>query len=148
MVDGVEDTNRKSNEVYAKAFYRWIPAVQNDFAARIDWCTALKFEDANHRPVAKLAGAAIRSVKPGEKVTLTASATDPDGDELNFRWWQYHEADSAAAIVAITNATSQDQASFVVPNEPGKQLHIILEVTDDGVPTLVGYQRVIFDVKL
>jgi PelA/Pel-15E family pectate lyase len=34
----------------------------------------------------------------------------------------------------------------VVPDEPGKQVHIILEVTDDGDPPLKGYQRIIFNI--
>jgi hypothetical protein len=35
----------------------------------------------------------------------------------------------------------------VVPDEPGKQVHIILEVTDDGDPPLKGYQRIIFNIS-
>ena len=45
------------------------------------------------------------------------------------------------------NADSLDKASFVVPNEPGKQVQIILEVTDNGTPPLTGYQRVICNIK-
>ncbi|MEO8352894.1 MAG: hypothetical protein ABI680_14270 [Chthoniobacteraceae bacterium] len=55
--------------------------------------------------------------------------------------------DSAVANVTIANPDSLDQASFVAPNEPGKQVHIILEVTDNGTPPLVGYQRIICDIK-
>jgi hypothetical protein len=65
---------------------------------------------------------------------------------LTYRWWQYHEADSVKAEITITDANAQ-QASFVVPDEPGKQIHIILEVTDDGTPPLVGYQRIICNIK-
>jgi len=86
-------------------------------------------------------------VKPGETVKLAATATDPDGDELTFRWWQYSEADSAAATVTIAGSNSADEASFVVPDEPGKQVHIILEVTDNGSPPLVRYQRIIYNIK-
>ncbi|MGD9171720.1 MAG: hypothetical protein PVI97_16985, partial [Candidatus Thiodiazotropha sp.] len=86
-------------------------------------------------------------VSAGETITLDASTTvDPDGDNLTYSWWQYHEADSAEAEVTIANNTSSNGASFVVPNEPGKQVHIILEVSDDGNPPLKGYQRIIFDI--
>jgi hypothetical protein len=101
------------------------------------------FKEANHAPVAKVKGALMRNVKAGETVKLAATATDPDGDTLTCKWWQYADADSATAIVAIANSDSLDQAGFVVPNEPGKQIHIILEVTDNGEPSLVGYRRVI-----
>jgi hypothetical protein len=129
-----------------KMYWRWIPAAQNDFAARLDWCVK-EFKDANHPPVAKLKGPLKRSVKAGETVKLEAIATDPDGNKLTCKWWQYADADSAAATVAIANSDSLDQASFVVPNEPGKQVHVILEVTDNGTPALAGYQRVICNIK-
>ncbi len=131
---------------YLKPQWRWIGAIQNDFAARADWCVK-DFQEANHAPVAKVEGTLTREVKPGETVKLAATATDPDGDGLSFRWWQYFEADSAAATVTIRRSDSADEASFVAPGEPGKQIHIILEVTDDGTPPLVGYQRIICNIK-
>jgi hypothetical protein len=129
-----------------KMYWRWIPAAQNDFAARLDWCVK-EFKDANHAPVAKVQGALKCDVKPGETVNLAATATDPDGNQLTSKWWQYAEADSAVATVNIANRGSLDKASFVAPNEPGKQVHIILEVTDNGRPALTGYQRVICNIK-
>jgi hypothetical protein len=80
-------------------------------------------------------------------VKLAATATDPDGDKLTGTWWQYGDADSATATVPIANSDSLEQASFVAPDEPGKQVHIILEISDNGVPPLVGYQRVICNIK-
>lgn len=129
-----------------KMYWRWIPAAQNDFAARLDWCVK-EFKDANHPPVAKVKGALKREVKPGEIVKLEATATDPDNNKLTCRWWQYADADSATNAVTIARADSLNQASFVVPNEPAKQVHIILEVTDDGTPPLVGYRRVICNIQ-
>ncbi|TWU18768.1 DUF1593 domain-containing protein [Allorhodopirellula heiligendammensis] len=129
-----------------KMFWRWVPAAQNDFAARMDWCVN-DFANANHAPVAKLKGSNQRQVKPGETVMLGAVATDPDGDKVTFRWWQYSDADSAEARVTIAQSDSANEASFVAPDDPGKQVHIILEVTDNGTPELVGYQRVVCDIK-
>ena len=129
-----------------KMYWRWVPAAQNDLAARMDWCVK-EFKDANHAPVARVKGALQRDVKPGETVKLEAAASDPDGNKLTCKWWQYADADSAAGTVAIANANSLDKASFVVPSEPGKQVHIILEVTDNGTPPLVGYQRIICNIK-
>jgi hypothetical protein len=144
LVDAADDAPAHPEH---KAFWRWIPAAQNDFAARMDWCLAANFAGANHNPVATVAGTLVRTVAPGETVTLDASpSTDPDGNQITFKWWQYCEADPAENRVTITNANAKT-ASFVVPNEPGKQLHIILEVTDDGAPPLTHYQRVICDIK-
>jgi hypothetical protein len=128
-----------------KQFRRWIDAVNRDFEARMDWCVK-EFKDANHAPIARVAGLLDRTVKPGETVRLDASGTtDPDGNKPAFKWWQYHEADTATTRVAIANADSP-LASFAAPDEPGKQLHLILEVTDDGGPALTSYQRVIVTI--
>ena len=82
-----------------------------------------------------------------EAVLLSAAGTsDPDEDALTYRWWQFEEADSAESRVDIDNA-GQQEASFVVPNEPGKQIHIILEVTDHGTPPLVRYQRIVCNIE-
>ncbi len=129
-----------------KMFWRWVPAAQNDFAARLDWCVK-GFEEANHPPVVKLEGDSIRAVKAGETIQLAASASDPDRNKLSYRWWQYADADSALSTITINNSESLKQATFVVPTEPRKQLNIILEVTDNGTPALVGYQRLICNIQ-
>ena len=131
---------------YLKPQWRWIGALQNDFAARADWCVK-EFNEANHAPVVQVDSELTRDVSPGETVKLAATATDPDGNELMFQWWQYFEADSAGATVTVGGSDSENEARFIAPNEPGKQIHIILEVTDDGTPPLVGYQRIICNIK-
>ena len=142
----VTDKDLKDDGDRNKMYWRWIPAAQNDFAARMDWCVK-EFKDANHAPVAEVMGDLKREVKPGETVQLAATVSDPDGDTLTSKWWQYADADSATTTVTIANSDSLDKANFVAPKEIGKQIHVILEVTDDGVPALTGYQRVIFEVK-
>jgi hypothetical protein len=34
-----------------KQYCRWLPAVQNDWAARADWMVTSNYADANHQPV-------------------------------------------------------------------------------------------------
>ena len=67
---------------------------------------------------------------------LEAIATDPDGNKLTAKWWQYADADSAVATVAIANADSLDKASFVAPERTRQTVQIILEVTDNGTPVV------------
>ncbi|WP_326762925.1 DUF1593 domain-containing protein [Streptomyces phaeochromogenes] len=129
-----------------KTYWRWIPAAQNDFAARMDWAVTDKYRDANHAPVARAADQLRRTVRPGSTVTLNVSpSSDPDGDRLSYSFWQYGDADSAATNVSIKDAT-KPKASFLVPNEPGKQIQVIAEVKDDGTPALTSYQRYIFTI--
>ena len=79
---------------YFKPMWRWSDALQNDFAARADWCVQ-SFEEANHPPVVKLKNALDISAKPGDKIQLSAKETsDPDGDKLTIQWWQYKEPDT------------------------------------------------------
>jgi hypothetical protein len=107
------------------------------------------YKEANHPPVVKLAHALDLKVQPGQKVSLSASGTtDPDGDELTYRWWQYQQADTYEGAIDIVNARKQD-ASITVPGHgsKGKTIHIICEVTDKGTPPLTRYQRVVVEIE-
>jgi hypothetical protein len=66
---------------------------------------------------------------------------------LAFRWWQDRDAGTVDSAVEIRNSNTVDQASFVVPNQPGRTMHIILEVTDHGAPPLVSYRRIVFTLR-
>jgi hypothetical protein len=133
--------------------WRWREAYQHDFAARMDWCVAETFEKANHNPIAVFQGdkskrVAQMLVKPGQRVTLSAAGTsDPDGDDVSYHWFVYNEAGTFKGNVAIENSESAE-ASFIAPqvNEP-KSLHIILQVKDNGRPSLYSYRRVIVTVE-
>lgn len=53
----------------------------------------------------------------------------------------------ASANVTIASPDAQTGASFALPAEPGKEVHIILEVTDKGSPPLTRYQRVVVKIQ-
>jgi hypothetical protein len=126
---------------------RWIEDLQSDFAARADWCIS-DYKQANHAPVIKLNGAFDISAKPGATIKLSASATDPDGNQVYYSWWQYKEAGTFSGNVIITGVDKKD-ASIIVPAgaEKGKTIHLILEVTDNGRPNLTRYKTVIVTVS-
>jgi hypothetical protein len=125
---------------------RWVDVLQHDFAARADWCV-MSYEEANHAPLVKLNHPQDIVVKPGKKVTLSGSATDPDGDTVTYKWWQYEEVDTFKGKIVIQNPDKQ-KASFTVPKtaKAGDTIHLILEVADAGTPSLTRYQRVIATV--
>ncbi len=134
--------------------WRWREAFQNDFAARMDW-TINDYKNANHPPVAKLSCPAEMTAKVGDTINLSAMASsDPDGDELQFKWYYYPEPGTFNTATArngnpikIENA-DKAEASFVVPKtERYGTMHFIVEVTDKGTPSLTRYQRVIVNVE-
>ena len=126
---------------------RWIDALQNDFAARADWCVK-DYNHANHAPVVKLNCAVNITATRGQLVKLGAAATDPDRDSLRYHWWQYEEAGTYPGNVEMQTGGYKN-ASFVVPHDAkaGSTIHIILEVRDSGSPQLTRYQAVIVTVK-
>ena len=133
---------------WSKPLWRWTQAFQNDWAARADWCVT-DYAQANHPPVAKLAHKPDLRAKAGDTVRLSAKgSSDPDGDTLSYKWWQYNEPGSYQGALAIKNAARQ-QASFAVPNDARRDqtVHVICEVTDTGTPPLTRYQRVIVEFK-
>jgi len=146
MREGTTTTAEQRLE-YFKPVSRWADVLQNDFAARADWCVK-SYEEANHPPVVVLANPLNVRGRPGDTVRLSAQGTgDPDGDELKYRWWQYREAGSYDGSVEILDAGKQD-ASFAVPGDAhrGNTMHVICEVTDNGTPSLARYQRVIVEI--
>jgi hypothetical protein len=141
--------------------WRWRRAFQNDFAARMQWSVTPDPKQANHAPAAVLNGRrGIAPVEitacPGKPVALSAAgSSDRDGNGLTFRWFGYREASGlyapelklssgeGEAITATVGATANvDQ--FTPP--AAYKLHVILEVVDDGSPSLVSYRRAIITV--
>jgi len=153
---GARDTVTAENGMtYTSAqatIWRWREAYQHDFAARMDWCVADSYDQANHNPVAVLQGdrskaVATMTVKSGDRVNLDAGGSyDPDKNKLFYRWFVYKEAGTVKDTVEIQNNTSS-KAYLVAPSvkEPGV-IHVILEVKDDGEPCLYSYRRIIITI--
>jgi len=113
----------------------------------MDWCIA-DYENANHPPVAQVTHANAITAKPGETITLDASASnDPDGDRLSYQWIHYREAGTHPAWVNV-NEPNQAKTSVTLPKVTVPvSLHFVVAVTDDGEPKLTRYQRVVISVK-
>lgn len=126
---------------------RWIIDIQNDWAARADWCVK-EFKEANHPPCVVLDHDSDLTAKPGQHLNLSAKATrDPDGDALDFQWWHYAAAGTYSNVQVIEKPTSTE-CSVAMPEDarPGDTLHFVCTVTDDGAPPLTRYARVVITV--
>jgi hypothetical protein len=137
----------KTQENDKATLYRWRADFQNDFAARMDWCTS-SFEEANHAPVVVLSHPNQLSAKSGDWVNLEAIDTyDPDGDSFSFLWFSYTEAGTYGQEVGL-GAENVHKVGFRAPNVEGREtIHMILKVTDKGEPPMTSYQRVIVTVE-
>ena len=131
---------------------RWNQQRNLDFAARMDWCVK-NYANANHNPLARLNGDGSTrvleiTVAAGRTVNLSAEgSSDPDGDDLSYRWWQYRQAGSYEGAVSISNSASKN-AAFTAPSlSSSGTIHIILEVTDGGHPSLTSYRRLVVTVN-
>lgn len=144
-VMGIDSVYHTGNQA---TIWRWREAYQNDFAARMDWCVK-SYKEANHPPVAKLAHTNTIQVKSDEKVNLSAKgSTDPDGNALRYDWMYYAEPSTYGNKNGIQiRDKTKDQAWFTAPKVTKPEtIHVVLTVTDNGIPALTRYQRVIVTV--
>jgi hypothetical protein len=130
--------------------WRWRDAFQRDFQARMDWCVKAP-DEANHPPVAVCHDDTTETIltenaSPDDTIRLSAAGSrDPDGDALSYRWWVYREAGSYRGEPVIDSSKSPQVSIDLPPRETG-DIHLILEVTDNGQPPLTSYRRVIVHV--
>ena len=115
---------------YKQRFY---PDELNDFMARMQWAAEGK---GNLNPYVVISNDTINSL------SLDASKSfDPDGDNLQFSWWQQPEIGKTK--VKIEQA-DQPIATLRIPADAkGDTIHIICEVHDDGPYHLPAYRRII-----
>lgn len=130
------------------SLWRWRDDFQNDFAARMDWCTK-SYMEANHPPVPILSHSDKITVTSGESINLNAfNSTDPDGDSLSFFWFPYLEAGSYKGEFELGQPENAHGAHGQAPKvEKTETIHIILKVTDKGTPSLSRYKRIIVTIK-
>lgn len=123
------------------------PAAQNALAARMKWSVTPAYAGANHEPTVSIRGSSRVSARPGETVRLEGATSDPDGNAVSVRWWQWRDVGTYPSGVSFSNATSL-ATSMQVPADAtaGQTIQVILEATDDGTPALTRYRRVVVTV--
>ncbi|MGA2446189.1 MAG: nucleoside hydrolase-like domain-containing protein [Opitutaceae bacterium] len=132
--------------------WRCRSAMYADYICRMEWCVK-PYNEANHPPVAAIDGDTSPTIVrmralSGSTLRFDASAsTDPDGDQLTFSWWIYEEAGTYPGRIVVHDA-DHPTAYFTVPSGAGgKQIHLILEVKDNGkCASLAAYRRIVIDV--
>lgn len=131
----------------ANTYPNFFPAAQQDFAVRLKWSVTPKYADANHPPIVTIEGPLNVLASPGETIRLNGNVSDPDGNKVTAKWWQF-EVGTYPGKADISNANAT-QTKVLIPKDAvaGQTIHIVLEATDNGTPALTRYQRVIITVR-
>lgn len=142
-LSSANSAGRKSVQTLQNFF----PAAQRDFAARMKWAVTPTYKEANHQPLVRMNGPLHVMAAPGETIRQSVTAIDPDGQALEFRWWQLPASKPAPEVEIAGGNTSQARISVPKNATAGQQIHIVVEVVDNGTPALTSYQRVIITVR-
>jgi hypothetical protein len=126
---------------------RWEAAVQNDFAARVQWSLSRHEKDGNHAPTVEIRSGSEVNVVAGQHLTLRGHTSDPDGDAVAADWWQYREEGTFPGQVDFGSPHS-GSTSVRIPADatPGQTISVIFQGTDNGEFPLTRYDRVILHV--
>jgi hypothetical protein len=149
--DTVATNNGYAETSDQATIWRWREAYQYDFAARMNWCIAPRYTDANHNPRAVLNGDHTKrvltlSAKSQSNVALSAEGTeDPDHNELRIAWWIYPEAGTLKDASLTLSSGPSTEVHLPATKTPGT-VHVILQVRDDGSPNLFAYRRAVIEV--
>jgi hypothetical protein len=135
---------------YMAAVYRWRPAWQADFEARLRWCTK-PYAQANHSPVVVVDRNA--SPEPIQRVVSTGSvvhfdagkSSDPDHQKLNFHW-QFYPESTSKGVVLKGDQTSRVTCQ-IAKDAPKQTVSLLLTITDAGQPALSSYRRIVLQVR-
>ncbi|BCS17544.1 uncharacterized protein APUU_10372S [Aspergillus puulaauensis] len=125
---------------------RWMAAVQNDFAARMQWTLTPDYELANHPPEVKIANGTTVKARAGSTVTLAGVVSDPDNGTVTTSWWQYLDEGSYPGKVTVTESGNNANVAVPADAKTGQTISIILQGTDDGHFPLTRYGRVFIQV--
>ncbi len=129
---------------------RWIRDVNADFMARLDWCVASEFGQANHAPILKVNTDINISVNSGEEFELNVEGTeDPDGDLVDLYWWVYQEAGTFKGNFPVRYQEGYTLKATAPKVEKTETIHIIVEASDfpSTGPSLKAYQRFVITVN-
>ncbi len=138
---------KETSQKYERYFY---PAVFNSFASRMEWAEKGK---GNRNPVLVVNG--IGGLSPivvdasrGESVVMDISNSyDPDGDDLEYKWWIMPEAGGTLPDGCLTFGASGNAEIKIPEDYDGGDIHVICECTDSATIPLTSYRRVIVLIK-
>lgn len=85
---------------------------------------------------------------PGAVVSLTCTATDPDGDTLSIAWSYDTDCSSSKSTELPVLKVDGNAVTITIPKDcvAGNQLHILCKVSDDAPIPMKAYARIIITI--
>ncbi len=136
------DVNNRGNDHYTVLMWE-------ELAARADWAIC-EPRDCNHAPIVS-AQTLDLTAAPGETVSLSGSANDPDGDKLSAQW--YVPATSCTykqgKAEGLSVSASGWNASFTIPSDAasGDKFVVNLEVRDEAERPMTRFAQYVITVS-
>jgi hypothetical protein len=87
------------------------------------------------------------TANPGQTIRLNGSVMDPDGNAVSIKWWPFQVGTYPGKVSFSDVSSPVVRVSIPKDAVPGQTIHVVLEATDNGSPSLVAYQRVVITVK-
>jgi hypothetical protein len=137
---------KNGSEVDSWTTGRWVDAAQNDFAARMQWTSMPTYQQGNHAPRIAIKELHTIRVRAGSDVHLSARVSDPDGDRVAVKWWQYLEEGTYPSFVDIEERNDTALVRMPTDAQTGQTVSIIVQGTDDGAFPLTRYDRILIEV--
>ncbi len=151
---------------------RWFDAIQNDFAARIDWIKTNDDTKVEHLPKFEIIEGLDLYGQNNQIIKLHLHSLD--NRKYHYNCWHYHEADirknkkilnnkkiiniEGLLIDEMIDSHYQEEVIIHLDNDiidielpntlsHGDTIHIIVEAIDSGQHHIKSYQRVIINIK-
>lgn len=146
---GDRNTLVQSSEVSERSTHYTI-IMWEELAARADWAIC-EPKDCNHAPIVT-ADKLDFMAEPGQKVSLSGNAQDPDGNKLTAKWWvpafscTYKEGKAEGLDVSSESSWNTE---FTIPADAkvGDKFVINLEVRDNATRPMTRFAQYVITIS-
>lgn len=123
----------------------FLPAIQNNFACRMNWSVTPKYENANHEPI--IDGPLQLVAEAGSSVKLKVKVYEPDHDQLSVHWQQFKVGSYKGDVTFVNPSTASTSVSIPCDALSGDTIHLIMTATDNQTPSMTHYHRIIITIE-